>query len=85
MGTDSAGWPHDRRIKLLREDLNALLEPYLILDEKQTLCLRVLNELLVEFGFHALYVPAAFDRFIYLSLLTDDPARTIRYLLGENL
>ena len=41
--------------------------------------------LLVEFGFHALYVPAAFDRFIYLSLLTDDPARTIRYLLGEDL
>ena len=86
-GTREALWeltaqdgPMDRRIKLLREDLNALLEPYLILDEKQTLCLRVLNELLAEFGFHALYVPAAFDRFIYLSLLTDDPARTIRYL-----
>lgn len=76
--------PVDRRMELLREDLDAL-RPEADMKEKQVLCCRVLNELLAEFGFRALYVPAAFDRFILLSLLTDRPAWTARYLLGEEL
>ncbi len=73
--------PMDRRMVLLREDLNALRRNTDLMEKKE-LCCRILNELLSEFGFDSLYVLASFDRFILLSLLTDDPARTIRYLLG---
>ena len=73
--------PMDRRMVLLREDLDALRRNTGLM-EKKVLCCRILNELLSEFGFDSLYVLASFDRFILLSLLTDDPARTIRYLLG---
>ena len=76
--------PMDRRMALLRQDLDALRRDTDLM-EKKVLCSRVLNELLSEFGFHPLYVLASFDRFIFLSLLTDDPAWTTRYLLGEDL
>lgn len=74
----------DDRMKRLRNDLNAL-RPDSDMKEKKVLCRRVLNELLAQFGFRALYVPAPFDRFIFLCLLTDSPAWTARYLLGEEL
>ena len=74
----------DRRIALLRDDLDDLTHSA-DSREKQVLCCRVLNELLTEFGFRSLYHPAPFDRFILLSLLTDHPARTARYLLGEEM
>ncbi len=74
----------DRRIALLGDDLDDLTRPADSM-EKQVLCCRILNELLTEFGFRPLYHPAPFDRFILLSLLTDHPARTARYLLGEDM
>ena len=76
--------PMDQRMALLREDLDALARKPGI-KEKQELCCRVFNDLLAEFDFRSLYVPAPFDRLILLSLLTDRPAWTIRYLLGEEL
>lgn len=63
----------------LQKDLDAL-HPDSDMKEKQVLCCRILNELLAEFGFHALYVPAAFDRFILLSLITGRPVWTSRHL-----
>lgn len=76
------GTSMDRRMELLLEAL-VLLRQTSNIKEKQVLCCRVLNELLAEFSFRALYVPAPFDRFFLLSLLTDCPAWTVRYLLGE--
>lgn len=68
-----------QRMAHLRKDLEAL-HPDSDAKEKQVLCCRILNELLAEFGFHALYVPAAFDRFILLSLITGRPVWTFRHL-----
>lgn len=72
----------DGRLELLLEYL-AQLNPALDLSEKQVLVIRILNELLAALGFRSLYVPAPFDRFILFSLLTERPAWTARYLLGE--
>lgn len=72
----------DLRMALLREELDALSSAQ-SMKEKQVLYCRILNELLAEFGFRFFYFPAAFDRFILLSLLTDSPAWTAGYLLGQ--
>ncbi len=77
-----AGRPVDRNMAHLRKDLDAL-HPDSDAKEKQVLCCRILNELLAEFGFHAFYVPAAFDRFILLSLITGHPFWSVRHLLGR--
>lgn len=53
--------------------------------QKFDLCRRVLNQLLSVFDFHAVYYPAAFDRFVLLSLLTDRPGWTTRYLFGDKV
>lgn len=77
------GTDMDRRIALLREDLEDLARQPSG-QEKQILCRRVLNELLAEFGLRPLYIPGAFDRFVLLTLLTQRPSWTARYLMGEN-
>lgn len=74
----------DRRISLIREELDALArEPDI--PERQVRCRRVLNELLAELNFQAFYVPALFDRWVLFALLTRRPARTVCYFLGEDL
>lgn len=74
----------DRRISLIREELDALAkEPDI--PERQVRCRRVLNELLAELNFQAFYVPALFDRWVLFALLTHRPARTVCYFLGEDL
>lgn len=74
----------DRRMALLRADLEDL-EGQPSMKEKQVLCCRVLNELLAQFGLRSLYIPGAFDRFVLLTLLTEQPAWTARYLMGEEM
>ena len=74
----------DRRIALLRDDLDGLTRQPAP-EERLVLCRRALNELLAGFDLRPLYIPGAFDRFVLLTLLTQQPARTARYLLGEDL
>ncbi len=76
------GTSMDQCIKLLLEDF-VMLRKTTDIKEKQVLCCWVFNDLLSEFSFRSLYTPAPFDRFFMLSLLTDRPAWTVRYLLGE--
>lgn len=72
----------DRRMRFLRPDLEDL-GPDLDMKSRQVLCSRIFNELLAAFGFRPLYVPAIWERFFLLCLLTDRPDLTARYLLGE--
>lgn len=78
------GAPLDRRMARLRENLEAMAGAE-DMKEKQVLCCRIFNGLFEEFGFLPLYVPAPFDRLILLSLLNDQPAWTMRYLMWEEV
>lgn len=51
--------------------------------ERKFLYVRILDELLAEFRFYPFYPPSVFDRMILLALMTDDPGKLIRYLMGE--
>ena len=72
----------DRCMAQIGKDLDAL-RPDADVKERQVLYCRVLDQLLAEFGFHAFYPPAAFDRFILLSLLAGHPVWSFHHLPEE--
>ena len=72
----------DRCMAQIGKGLDALC-PDADVKERQVLYCRVLDQLLAEFGFHAFYPPAAFDRFILLSLLAGHPVWNFHHLPEE--
>ena len=72
----------DRCMAQIGKGLDALC-PDADVKERQVLYCRVLDQLLAEFGFHAFYPPAAFDRFILLSRLAGQPGWNFHHLPEE--